>query len=339
MQEYKKQDRKMWTVMILLFIAIIGAFFLSLNIGYIKLAPFEVLQTTVGKGESGNEVILFDFRLPRMVIAILIGAGVGISGAIMQGVSKNDLADPGILGINAGAGFAVVLYIFFSGGTTGSLGAFSIFALPFTALLGALAAAILIYIISWKNGITPTRLVLVGIGINSAFAALLIIFQLKLSPNDFKQASIWLSGSIWGTSWTFVLAILPWVVLLIPFTLYKSRYLNVLNLGDQVATGLGTKVEKERRTLLIIAVALAGSSVSVGGGIAFLGLVAPHLGRRLVGPRHERFLPVTALIGALLLLVSDTLARNILAPSEIPVGLVVAVIGAPYFLYLLIKKA
>ncbi|YCA43898.1 iron ABC transporter permease [Bacillus sp. JZ8] len=339
MQEYKKQDRKMWTVMILLFIAIIAAFFLSLNIGYIKLAPFEVLQTIVGKGESGNEVILFDFRLPRMVIAILIGAGVGISGAIMQGVSKNDLADPGILGINAGAGFAVVLYIFFSGGTTGSLGAFSIFALPFTALLGALTAAILIYIISWKNGITPTRLVLVGIGINSAFAALLIIFQLKLSPNDFKQASIWLSGSIWGTSWTFVLAILPWIVLLIPFTLYKSRYLNVLNLGDQVATGLGTKVEKERRTLLIVAVALAGSSVSVGGGIAFLGLVAPHLGRRLVGPRHERFLPVTALIGALLLLVSDTLARNILAPSEIPVGLVVAVIGAPYFLYLLIKKA
>jgi iron complex transport system permease protein len=121
--------------------------------------------------------------------------------------------------------------------------------------------------------------------------------------------------------------------------LYKSRYLNVLNLGDQVATGLGIKVEKERRTLLIVAVALAGSSVSVGGGIAFLGIVAPHLGRRLVGPRHERFLPVTALIGALLLLVSDTLARNILAPSEIPVGLVVAVIGAPYFLYLLIKKA
>lgn len=339
MQEYKKQDRKMWTTMILLFIAIIAAFFLSLNIGYIKLAPLEVLQTIIGKGESGNEVILFDFRLPRMVIAILIGAGVGISGAIMQGVSKNDLADPGILGINAGAGFAVVLYIFFSGGTTGSLGAFSIFALPFTALLGALTAAVLIYIISWKNGITPTRLILVGIGINSAFAALLIIFQLKLSPNDFKQASIWLSGSIWGTSWTFVLAILPWIVLLIPFTLYKSRYLNVLNLGDQVATGLGTKVEKERRILLIVAVALAGSSVSVGGGIAFLGLVAPHLGRRLVGPRHERFLPVTALIGALLLLVSDTLARNILAPSEIPVGLVVAVIGAPYFLYLLIKKA
>ncbi|MED4073880.1 FecCD family ABC transporter permease [Priestia endophytica] len=339
MQEYKKQDRKMWAIMILLFIAIIAAFFLSLNIGYIKLAPLEVLQTIVGRGESGNEVILFDFRLPRMVIAILIGAGVGISGAIMQGVSKNDLADPGILGINAGAGFAVVLYIFFSGGTTGSLGAFSIFALPFTALLGALTAAVLIYIISWKNGITPTRLILVGIGINSAFAALLIIFQLKLSPNDFKQASIWLSGSIWGTSWTFVLAILPWIVLLIPFTLYKSRYLNVLNLGDQVATGLGTKVEKERRTLLVVAVALAGSSVSVGGGIAFLGLVAPHLGRRLVGPRHERFLPVTALIGALLLLVSDTLARNILAPSEIPVGLVVAVIGAPYFLYLLIKKA
>lgn len=150
---------------------------------------------------------------------------------------------------------------------------------------------------------------------------------------------IWLSGSIWGTSWTFVLAILPCIVLLIPFALYKSRYLNVLNLGDQVATGLGTKVEKERRTLLIVAVAQGESSVSVGGGIAFLGLVAPHLGRRLVGPRHERFLPVKALIGALLLLVSDTLARNILAPSEIPVGLVVAVIGAPYFLYLLIRKA
>ncbi|MEN0642626.1 iron ABC transporter permease [Alkalicoccobacillus gibsonii] len=332
-----KQSKKPFIIFGILIIAIIGVFLLSLNLGYIRIAPFDVLKTFLGMGTDKDALVLFQFRLPRMVIALLIGAGLAVSGAILQGVSQNGLADPGILGINAGAGFAVVLFIFFFQGSLTGLGTLSIFIMPFFALLGAVLAAFLIYVLAWKKGVTPVRLILVGIGINAGFAAALLVFQLKMNPRDFMQATIWLSGSIWGTNWKFVLATLPWILILIPFTLYKARYLNILNLGDQVATNLGARVEKERRILLFLSVALAGACVAVGGGIAFLGLVAPHIARKLVGPKHQYLIPASALVGALLLLVADMLGRNVLQPSEIPVGLVVAMLGAPYFLYLLMK--
>ncbi|WP_438799894.1 FecCD family ABC transporter permease [Alkalicoccobacillus porphyridii] len=321
----------------ILVITIIVMFFVSLNLGLIRIAPMDVLRTLTGSGEERDALVLFQFRLPRMVIALLVGAGLAVSGAILQGVSQNGLADPGILGINAGAGLAVVLFIYFFQGSLTGLGTLSIFIMPFFALVGAGTAALLIYTLAWKKGITPVRLILVGIGVNAAFGAALIIFQLKMNPRDFMQATIWIAGSIWGTNWKFVLAALPWIVILLPLALYKARFLNVLNLGDQVATNLGTRVERERRILLFISVALAGACVSVAGGIAFLGLVAPHIARRLVGPKHQVLIPASALIGSLILLVADILGRNLLQPSEIPVGIVVAVLGAPYFIYLLIK--
>ncbi|TYS59539.1 iron ABC transporter permease [Sutcliffiella horikoshii] len=332
-----KTKKKPLFAMGILLVLILISFFVSLNMGFIRMAPMDVIKTLIGAGTEKDQLVLFDFRLPRMVIALLIGAGLAVSGAILQGVAQNGLADPGILGINAGAGFAVVLFIYYFQGSTTSLGTLSIFIMPLAALAGGVIAAFLIYTLAWKKGVTPVRLILVGIGVNAAFGAALIIFQLKMNPNDFMKATIWLSGSIWGTNWKFVLAVLPWILILIPYTIYKARYLNVLNLGDQVATGLGAAVERERRILLLLAVALAGSCVAVGGGIAFLGLVAPHLARRIVGPKHQFLLPATALMGALLLLVADTIGRNILSPSEIPVGIVVSALGAPYFIYLLMK--
>jgi iron complex transport system permease protein len=328
---------KPFIIMLILFLLILVTFFTSLNLGHIRIGPLDVLKTFLGAGTAQDQLVLFDFRLPRMTIALLIGAGLAVSGAILQGVSQNGLADPGILGINAGAGLAVVMFIFFFQGTMTTVGTFSIFIMPFFALVGGIGAAFLIYTLAWKQGVTPVRLILVGIGVNAAFGAGLIIFQLRMNPNDFMQATIWLSGSIWGTNWKFVLSVLPWIIFLIPLVIYKARYLNILNLGDHVATGLGAAVEKERRTLLLIAVALAGSCVAVGGGISFLGLVAPHLARRLVGAKHQLLLPASALMGALLLSIADMIGRNLIAPSEIPVGLVVSALGAPYFIYLLIK--
>ncbi|ANU10813.1 ferrichrome ABC transporter permease [Planococcus antarcticus DSM 14505] len=333
MQAYKKT----FLAIAVLLIMILITFFVSLNLGMIAIAPLDVVRTLLGFGTERDELVLFDFRLPRMVIALLIGAGLAVSGAILQGVSQNGLADPGILGINAGAGLAVVLFIYFYQGSAANLGIDSIFLMPFAALLGGMAAAFMIYTIAWKKGVTPIRLILVGIGVNAAFGAALIIIQLKMDPQDFMQATIWLSGSIWGTNWKFVTAVLPWILFLVPFAIYKARYLNILNLGDNIATGLGAAVEKERRLLLVLSVALAGSCVAVGGGIAFLGLVAPHLARRIVGPKHQIMLPTAAIMGALLLLIADTIGRNFLAPSEIPVGIVVSAIGAPYFIYLLMK--
>ncbi|MGG3282042.1 FecCD family ABC transporter permease [Paenibacillus solani] len=329
--------RKVMSVSMILLLAIAAVFLVSLNMGTMKIPLDEVIKAFNGTGTEQNYTVLVHFRLPRMVIAILIGAGIAVSGAILQSVSRNALADPGILGINSGAGLAVVLYIFYFQGSSFSSGIWSVYIMPFAALFGAFLAAFLIYTLAWKQGVTPIRLVLVGIGINAAFAALIIVFQLMMDPNNFMQATIWLSGSIWGASWEYVYAILPWILLLVPWAVYKSQNLNVLNLGDHTATGLGVMVERERRTLLFISVALAGACVAVGGGIAFLGLVAPHLARKLVGPRHQGMLPVSALLGSLVLLVADMIGKNLMAPSEIPVGLVVSCLGAPYFIYLLIK--
>ncbi|MGN8646062.1 FecCD family ABC transporter permease [Gracilibacillus sp. HCP3S3_G5_1] len=328
------QKRKTGLLLIGLILAIIVTLFISLNTGTMRIAPLDVWKTIMGQGSEQSQLILFDFRLPRMVIALLIGAGMAISGAILQGVTHNDLADPGILGINSGAGFAVVLYIYLTQGSPTA----QVFILPLAALAGATIAAVLIYLISWKNGVSPIRLILVGIGINAAFSALIIVYQLKMDPDNFTQATIWLSGNIAGTDWSYTLALLPWIVILLPITFYKAGTLDALHLGDDTAQGLGTHVERERMLLLFIAVALAGASVAVGGAIAFLGLVIPHLARKLVGARHQHMLITSALLGALLLLVADTLGRNILAPSEIPVGLIVSLIGGSYFIYLLMKS-
>ncbi|MEK5460204.1 iron ABC transporter permease [Bacillus sp. FSL R5-0293] len=335
-QQAKK--KKYQRTMLMIFFAIVAVFLISLNTGEIRISPKDTLKTLFGFGSEMDELVLFEFRLPRMVIALLVGASIAVSGAIWQGVSQNGLADPGILGVNAGAGFAVVLFIFAFQGTMTNSGDLTIFILPLFAFVGAGFAAFLIYVLAWKKGITPVRLILTGIGVNAAFSAAIVVIQLKMSPNDFNQAIVWLSGSIYGSSWTYVLSVLPWMLIFLILALVRSRYLNIMNLGDQLSYGLGISVHKERSLLMLIAVALAGASVAVAGSISFLGLAAPHLARKLVGPKHQGMIPASALIGALLLLLADTIGRVILAPSEVPVGLVVSALGAPYFIYLLMKS-
>ncbi|MGR9047803.1 FecCD family ABC transporter permease [Halobacillus faecis] len=310
---------------------------ISLNMGVVNIAPLDVLKTFIGQGTDRQELVLFNFRLPSMVLALFVGAGLAVSGAILQGVTQNDLADPGILGINTGAGFAVILYIFFFQQSMAMVSGLGIYILPLFALVGAFLAAFLVYALAWKKGVNPIRLILVGIGVNAGFSAVLIIFQVKMNPQDFNQALIWLAGDLWMGNWNLVLAIVPPILLMIGWTIYKSRTLNIMNLGDSMSMGLGIQVEKARRTFLLLAVGLAGLSVAAGGGIAFLGLVAPHIARRIVGPGHQRMIPTAALIGAIFLVVADTIGKNIIAPAEIPVGIVVSIVSTPYFVYLLMK--
>jgi iron complex transport system permease protein len=331
------KKKRFYIITSILAVLTIFVFIISLNLGVVRIAPLDVFKTLIGMGTARDQLVLIDFRLPRMILSLVIGAGLAVSGAILQGVSKNDLADPGILGINAGAGFAVILFIYFFQGSMNSVTTLGTFLLPVFALVGALTAALMIYVLAWKKGIDPVRLILVGIGVNSGFGAAIIIFQLKMNPQDFMQAAVWLSGDIWGANWKMVSVLTPLILLLLPYAIYKAHTLNIMSLGDQVAAGLGINVEKERRILLVTAVALAGFCVAAGGGIAFLGLVAPHIGRRLIGPKHQLLLPVTALLGALLLILADTIGKNALAPTTIPVGIVVAIFSAPYFIYLLIK--
>jgi iron complex transport system permease protein len=337
MTQWKAKQKKFIVLISLIIILTIITFIISLNLGVVRIAPLDVFKTLLGMGTARDQLVLVDFRLPRMILSLLIGAGLAVSGAILQGVTKNDLADPGILGINTGAGFMVILFIYLFQGSMNSVSTLGIFLMPLFALVGAVIAAFLIYVLAWKKGIDPVRLILVGIGVNSGFGAAIVIFQLKMNPQDFMQAAVWLSGDIWGANWKFVTILAPLILLLLPFALYKAHTLNIMNLGDQVAKGLGIRVEKERRLLLLAAVALAGFSVAAGGGIAFLGLVAPHIAKRLIGPKHQLFLPITALLGSFLLLLADTIGRNLLAPTQIPVGIVVAIFSAPYFIFLLMK--
>lgn len=312
---------------------IIIVFMISMNTGYIKLSPLEVIRTLFGFGTEKQHLILFEFRLPRIIIAVLVGMGLAVSGCILQGISRNALADPGILGINAGAGLAVMLFISFFPSTTAT----PVFLLPVLAFLGAGITAVIIYSLAYKRheGISPMRLLLTGVAIAAGISSVMIVLTLHLSPENYQFVATWLAGSIWGSNWKFVLSLLPWIILLIPFAFSKARVLNVLNLGDLTATGLGASIEKERRVLLAVAVGLAGASVSVSGGIGFVGLIGPHLARQLVGSRHQFLIPAAAMTGGLLVLIADTIGRWLLQPSEIPAGIVVAVIGAPYFLYLL----
>lgn len=339
LDEHRKKRLKSLRIMAVLMAMIIIVFIISLNTGYLKLTPLEVGRTLLGMGTSNQNLTLFEFRLPRIVISLLVGASLAVAGCILQAISRNALADPGLLGINAGAGLMVMLYIALIPATTVSaIG--SIFLMPVLALVGAGATACLIYVLSYRRheGIAPTRLILTGIAVAAGISAAMIVMTLRLDPDRYQFVATWLAGSIWGTTWKYVLALLPWTFLLLPYAFLKARVLDTLNLGDQIAAGLGAPVESERLKLLATAVGLAASAVAVSGGIGFVGLIGPHLARRLVGPKHPLLLPASALTGALLMIVSDTVARWLLQPSEIPTGIIVAVLGAPYFLYLLARS-
>ncbi|WP_099467472.1 FecCD family ABC transporter permease [Konateibacter massiliensis] len=336
-EEYKQKIvLRNTAVIISCAVLLLISFIISMNTGYTKLSPQDTLRTLFGGGSVKENLILFELRLPRIVVSLLVGAGLSLSGCIIQGVSQNALADPGLLGINAGAGMMVILYVLFFG-TQSFL---SIFTLPFLALSGAGVTAVIIYAISHKKseGIAPMRLILTGIAIQAGISALTTVLVVKLDETQYNFVASWQAGSIWGSNWNFVLALLPWLLILIPYVLAKSRVLDVLNLGDDVACSLGASVERERRSLLAVAVALAACCVAVSGSISFVGLIAPHMARKLVGPKHTILVPVCGLTGAVLVLAADTIARVIVQPLEIPTGIMVSIIGAPYFFFLLAKS-
>jgi len=309
---------------------------ISVGAGYSSMGYDRIAAALIGQGTFKENFVLFSIRLPRILITVLAGMALALSGAILQSITRNDLADPGIIGINSGAGAAIAVFFLF---VPVEAGAF-VYLLPLVAFGGALLTAVLIYAFSYQRetGLQPIRLILTGIGFSMALSGVMIVLISSAEREKVDFIASWLAGNIWGTDWPFILALLPWLLVLVPFVLYKANRLNMLGLSEPVAVGLGVSVEKERITLLLAAVALAASAVSVTGGIAFIGLIAPHIAKALVGPRHQLFLPLAILSGGWLLLLADTLGRNLLEPAGIPAGVMAALIGAPYFIYLLMKK-
>lgn len=328
----KKQRIILIISILLIFITI----FVGMGLGASSVSYDRLIPTLLGQGTFKEEFVLFSVRLPRIFITLLAGMALALSGSILQGITRNDLADPGIIGINSGAGFAIAVYFLFFPIEVGTF----VYMIPLVGFLGAILTAVLIYLLAYnkKDGLRPVNLVLIGIGFSIALSGAMIVLISAADRAKVDFIAKWLNGNIWGTDWPFIWALLPWLIILIPFTLYKANRLNVLGLSEPVAIGVGVSVEKERIALLITAVALAAAAVSVTGGITFIGLMAPHIAKALVGPRNQLFIPVALLLGGWLLLFADTVGRNILDPSGVPAGIMVSLIGAPYFVYLLLKK-
>lgn len=328
--------RRQRLIFLLLSLLLLGTIVIGIGLGPASLSYDRLLPTLLGQGSFKEDFVLFSLRLPRIVITLLAGMALALSGSILQGITRNELADPGIIGINTGAGVAVAIFFLYFPVDVGSF----IYGLPVAAFLGALVTAVAIYALSYdrNRGLQPIRLILTGVGFSMALSGIMVILISSTKREKVDFIAKWLAGNIWGTDWTFVYSLLPWLIILIPFTLYKANKLNLLALNEPVAIGVGVSIEKERIQLLLTAVALAASAVSVTGGISFIGLMAPHIARALVGPRHQWFLPIALLIGGWLLVLADTIGRNIAGPDGVPSGIVVALIGAPYFIYLLLKK-
>lgn len=325
--------------LIILLVLLVISFFVTLCWGTYKVTPLEVINTLIGNGSKMQKAAIINLRLPRMLVGIAVAVALSTAGAILQTITKNDLADTGIIGINAGAAVAAVLFITYSTGNYYSeLGELSIFVLPFMAIVGAGITSFILYMLSSRKGVRPRRLLLIGIGLNAGLNALITFFTFRGGVGDYNRVLVWTSGSLWGAGWSYAKVIIPIVLLMFIIVLLNHKKLDVLNLSDELATGLGLNLQKERKKFLTFAVILAGSATAFAGNIGFLGLISPHIARKLVGPYHKNFISISAIISIIIVLLADAVSRNLFSPIEIPVGITVSIFGVPYFIYLMMKE-
>lgn len=320
-----RKGRFLITMVVLSIILIIVAL-LSLRLGAVS-TPISDIMDELRTGEW----LVLKYRLPRLLIAVLVGINMAVSGSILQGITRNPLAAPDIIGISAGGGlFAVIVLLLFP-----HLGAQ---VLPAAAFVGAILAATLVYLVSYqRGGIRPMRLALTGVAISTGFQALITFMIVQFALTS-PQALVWLKGSLYARSWQHVELLWPWTVALVILTLMCYRLLNTLQLDEDTVKGLGMRIQLARLALLAVAVGLAASSVAIAGTIGFVGLVVPPLARLLVGSDSRYAVPVAALLGAVLVATADMLGRIVHPPLEIPAGIITALIGAPYFLYILLIR-
>ena len=322
-----KSNNYLTVVALLLGLALLATVAISLSLGSVHLSIPELGQALLHKGEPINQTILWDLRLPRTLAAMLVGAALGMAGALLQGMLRNGLADPFLLGISAGAGLAAVVLL-----TLGLL----VFWVPLAAWLGAIITTIVVYgLARTPGGISVQRLILGGVAVSAFFGSITSLLLL-LSDERVQVALNWLVGSLNGKGWVEVKAVGLYIVVGLVVGCSLARPLNLLSLGDEMAMGLGVSLKRSRLLIGGVAALLAAGAVSISGLIGFVGLVVPHIIRLLVGTNYNWVLPLSAIGGALLMTFADILAR--LGTVELPVGVVTSLIGAPFFGWLLYKK-
>ncbi|MCR8645608.1 iron ABC transporter permease [Paenibacillus sp. N1-5-1-14] len=304
---------------------------LSLSAGSRWIPVTDVFLQLTGQINK-HAFVVESLRLPRVLVAILVGASLGVSGLILQSIVRNPLASPDIIGITSGASFGAVTFI-----TLGT-GVVSMQFLPLAAIAGGLCTAMLIYSISWNKGVTPVRLVLIGIGISAILKAGITFMLVFSNTVVTTKAYIWLTGSLYAANSNDVSSMVLWLLIPLPILLIWGRSMGVTELGDDPAISAGIPLQLQRFLFLLCSVILAGTAAAYAGGIEFVGLMAPHIAKRLTSSKFTQLIPITALIGAILVLVADLIARTMFLPLDIPAGVFTAAVGAPFFIYLLFHK-
>lgn len=302
----------------------------SLTLGSVDISFSTIVHTLLGNVQTTDEMVIWDIRFPRNIVGALVGANLAVSGAILQAVMKNPLADPGIVGVSSGAGLAGVIMLIF-------MPEASILLTP-VAFVGAMLSAAAVYALAWKNGIRPTRIILAGVAVSaflgSGISALLVFYSDKV-----QGALLWMVGGLSARSWPQVETLFPYTILGLVLALAGCKALTILSLGDETARGLGVPVERVRFSMTAVAALLAAGAVSVAGLIGFVGLVVPHIVRLIIGTDYKYVIPGSAILGAGVLVFCDTLGRVAFSPIEIPAGIIMAFLGAPFFLYLLRRSS
>ena len=333
-----KKNKFKITLTILLILLVIS-FAVTLCWGTYKVSVLDVIKTLLGNGTRLQNTAILSIRLPRLLVGVFVAIALSTAGAILQTITKNDLADTGIIGINAGAAVAAVIFITYqTGNYYAELGQLSIFVLPLMAIIGAAVSSFIIYMLSSRNVIRPKTLLLIGIGLNAGLNAFITFFTFRGGVGDYNRVLVWTSGSLWGSGWSYAKVIIPIVTLMFILVLLNYKKLDVLSLSDELAISLGLNIDRERKKFLSFAVILAGTATAFAGNIGFLGLISPHIARKLVGPYHKKFIVISAIISVIIVLLADAVSRNLFSPIEIPVGITVSIFGVPYFIYLMMKE-
>lgn len=311
-------------------LALCIAIVIGVAVGPVYIGPGRVWQALFSNAGETSDVIVRQIRLPRVLVGAMVGASLAMSGAILQGITRNPLADPQIVGISAGAGLVAVACVVFVPVPLA-------FVQPLSCL-GGLTAGGLAYVMAWRGGVTPARLALAGIAVTLMVTA--VTSAILVSSAFSAQVGLrWLIGGLLGRNWQDFWLLLPYFITGSIVTMLMARQLNVIALGDELATSLGQRVERTRLILFATAALLASSAVSVAGLIGFVGLIIPHLVRLVIGNDYRLLLPTSALFGAVLIVLGDTVARTALDPRELPVGVLTAVLGGPVFIMLVRRRA
>ncbi|GAA0723396.1 iron ABC transporter permease [Clostridium malenominatum] len=331
------EKRSLIIILSVILLAVFSILF-SLSIGQKYIPLLEVIKTLLIKETSNISFIINNIRLPRTLVAFLVGASLALSGSIIQGIIKNPLADPNIIGIvDSGSVGALVFLTLFTDPKNNALTT-SIFYMPLFTFIGAFSAALLVYFLAFNKGVTPNRLILIGLGISGAAKALTSILIINGPVVFIKEAQTWITGTVYGSNWTHVKLLFSWFSILLTITFIYIRQLNLQNLEDNISKGLGNSLEKNRFILLVLSAALASGTVAIGGGISFVGLIAPHISRKLTNSSFGNLVPISLLIGGIIVVLADIASRTLFFPLDLPVGIFTAAIGAPFFIYLLIKN-